>query len=134
MSAFQASAQLASQFQIVATPRPGHTVDELKTVIDEEIQKLQREDPTTRELERSINKIEASFYNRMERVGGFGGKGDQLNAYFTYTGNPDWFNEDLERYRAQSTSDIRAAAAQFLPIDRRVELTVMPESAPKQER
>ena len=30
--------------------------------------------------ERSVNQIEASFYNRMERVGGFGGKADQLNA------------------------------------------------------
>jgi zinc protease len=130
VSALQASAELSSQFQIVATPRPGHTVDELKTVIDEEIQKLQREEPTPRELERSINQIEASFYNRMERVGGFGGKGDQLNAYYTYTGDPDWFNEDLGRYRAQSISDVRAAAAQFLPIDRRVELTVVPEKKP----
>jgi zinc protease len=130
VSALQGSAALSSQFQIVATPRPGHTVDELKTVIDEEIQKLQREEPAPRELERSINQIEASFYNRMERVGGFGGKGDQLNAYYTYTGDPDWFNEDLSRYRAQSISDVRAAAAQYLPIDRRVELTVMPEQKP----
>ena len=38
----------------------------------------------------------------MERVGGFGGKADQLNGYFTDTGNPDWFNEDLARYRALS--------------------------------
>ena len=50
-----------------------------------------------------------------------------MNAYFTFTGIPDWFNEDLARYRAQSPSDVRAAAAQFLPIDRRVELTVAPE-------
>src|SRR5204862_150663 len=97
VSASQASAQLSSQFEIVATPRPGHTVDELKTVIDEEVQRLQREEPSAHELERSINQIEASFYNRMERVGGFGGKGDQLNAYFTSTGIPDWFNEDLAR-------------------------------------
>src|SRR5438876_116484 len=131
VSASQGSAQVSSQFEIVATPRPGHTVDELKKVIDEEIERLQRDEPGTHELERSINQIEASFFNRMERVGGFGGKGDQLNAYFTYTGIPDWFNEDLARYRAQSPSDIRAAAAQFLPIDRRVELTVMPEAAPK---
>jgi zinc protease len=126
VSASQQSAQLSSQFEIVATPRPGHTVDELKKVIDEEVARLQREEPGAHELERSINQIEASFYNRMERVGGFGGKGDQLNAYFTYTGIPDWFNEDLARYRAQSPSDVRAAAAQFLPLDRRVELTVMP--------
>ena len=40
----------------------------------------------------------------MERVGGFGGKADQLNAYYTETGDPDWFNEDLARYRALSVA------------------------------
>ena len=130
VSAFQASARLVSSFQIVATPQPGHTVDELKKVIDEEVQKLQREEPTAHEIERAVNQIEASFYNRMERVGGFGGKADQLNAYYTETGDPDWFNEDLSRYRALSPSDVRAAAAEFLPLDRRVELTVDPEKKP----
>jgi zinc protease len=74
-----------------------------------------------------VNQVEASFYNRMERVGGFGGTADQLNAYFTETGDPDWFNEDLSRYRALSVNDISAAAAQFLPPNKRVELTVEPE-------
>src|SRR6266550_4488034 len=122
VSAFQSSAALASSFQIIATPRPGHTVAELQKVIDEEIQKLQREAPTSHELERSVNQIEASFYNRMERVGGFGGKADQLNAYVTFTGDPDWFNEDLARYRALAPLDLSAAALEFLPLDKRVEL------------
>jgi zinc protease len=130
VSAFQASARLVSSFQIVATPQPGHTVDELRKVIDEEVQKLQREEPSAHEIERAVNQIEASFYNRMERVGGFGGKADQLNAYYTETGDPDWFNEDLSRYRALSPSDVRAAAAEFLPLDKRVELTVDPEKKP----
>jgi zinc protease len=88
VSASQQSQALSSSFQIVATPRPGHTVAELQKVIDEEIQKLQREPPTAHELERSVNQVESSFYNRMERVGGFGGTADQLNAYFTETGIP----------------------------------------------
>jgi zinc protease len=123
----QNSQALSSYFIVQATPRPGHTVDELQKVIDEEIERLQKEPPSQHELDRSLNQIEASFYNRMERVGGFSGKGDQLNAYYTATGDPDWFNEDLARYRALSASDIEAAAAQFLPRDRRVELTVVPE-------
>jgi zinc protease len=127
VSAFQASQSLSSSFQIIATPRPGHTVAELQKVIDEEIQTLQREAPTARELERSVNQVEASFYDRMEKVGGFGGKADQLNAYYTDTGDPDWFNEDLARYRALSVGDVSAAAARFLPLDKRVELTVEPE-------
>ena len=127
VSAFQESMDLSSAFQIVATPRPGHTVEELQKVIDEEIAKLQNEDPSAHEVERSLNQIEASFYNRMERLGGFGGKADQINGYFSKTGDPDYFNEDLGRYRALSASDIRAAAAAFLPRDRRVELIVQPE-------
>src|SRR5437773_2433213 len=127
VSAFQESMSLSSSFQIVATPRPGHSVDELRKVIDEEIAKLQKEDPSAHEVERSLNQIEASFYNRMERLGGFGGKADQINGYFSKTGDPDYFNEDLGRYRALSASDIRAAAEAFLPSDRRVELIVQPE-------
>jgi zinc protease len=127
IDAAQNSQALSSFFVIEAVPRPGHTVDELMKIIDEEIKTLQNAPPTDRELQRSVNGIEASFYNRMERVGGFGGKGDQLNSYYTITGDPDWFNEDLARYRALSPSDVQAAAAAFLPQDRRVELTVVPE-------
>ena len=127
VNAGQRSAQLVSAFQIDVTPRPGHTIEEVQKVIDEELDKLRREPPGERELERALNQIEASFYNRMERVGGFGGKADQLNAYFVAAGDPDYFGEDLARYRALSPSDIQAAVQQFLPRDRRVELVVMPE-------
>jgi zinc protease len=108
VSAFQSSQALSSTFQIVATPRPGHTVAELQKVIDEELAKLQREAPAARELERSVNQVEASFYDRMERVGGFGGKADQLNAYYTGTGDPDCVQRDLARYRALSVGDYAA--------------------------
>ncbi len=128
VDAAQNSQALSSFFLIEATPRPGHTIEEIQKVIDEEIAKLQQAPPTEHELERSVNQIEADFYNRMERVGGFGGTTNQLNAYYTETGDPDWANEDLSRYRALSPSDIEAAAAKFLPRDRRVELTVVPEA------
>jgi zinc protease len=129
VEAYQYSRALSSYFLIDATPRPGHTVDDLLRVIDEEIVKLQTEIPPAHETERSINTIEASFFKRMEQIGGFGGKADQLNAYYTATGDPDYFNEDLGRYRSLSPSDIRAAAAKYLPRDRRVELTILPEGA-----
>jgi zinc protease len=129
VSAFQASQQLSSYFVIQATARPGHTAEELLKIIDEEVAKLQNETPPARETQRSINSIEASFYKRLEQVGGFGGKADQLNAYFTATGNPGYFNQDLARYRSMSPADVRAAAARYLPKDRRVELTVVPEGA-----
>jgi len=133
VSAFQASAQLQSQFQIVVTAKPPQTgttpqaaLDRIRGIVDEEIARLQREAPEAREFARAINQIEASFYNRIEQVGGFGGKGDQLNAYLFATGNPDYFNEDLSRYRALDPRALQAAASRWLPLTARVELSVVP--------
>ena len=62
----------------------------------------------------------------MERVGDFGGVGDQMNSYYFAAGNPGYFNEDLSRYRALSPADIQATALKFLPLNKRVELVVEP--------
>ena len=134
VSAFQASAALGSQFQVIVTARPAQSgttaaalADRIRGIVDEEIGKLQAAPPSVREFERAINQIEAAAYNQMERVGGFGGIGDRLNAYYFATGNPDYFNEDLSRYRSLFATDVRAAAAYWLPSGRRVELIVEPQ-------
>ena len=128
--ALQQSGALGSSFLIVATARRGHTAAQLQAAIDEEVERLKREPPDARELARAVNQIEASFYRRMQRVGGGGGKADQLNAYYFAAGNPDYFAEDLARYRALTATDVQAAAARWLPADRRVELIVEPAAKP----
>jgi zinc protease len=127
VSAFQQSQALGGVFMIVATARPGQTLAKLQAVIDEELDKLRAAPADEREMTRTLNQIEASFYRGMERVGGFGGKADQLNAYYTRTGMPDFFAEDLSRYRALSAEDVRSAVRRYLPADKRVELSVVPE-------
>lgn len=134
VSAYQQSGALGSQFNITVTARPAKgnsdgqdaVIDEIRRVIDEELDKLREAPPTDREHQRALNQIEASFFNRMERVGGFGGKADQLNQYYFATGNPDYFSKDLARYRALVPTDVRAAVRFHLPRDRRVELVVEP--------
>ena len=126
--AFQQSGALGSSFQVIATARPGHTVAELQTAIDEELDRLRRQPPDRREVQRALNQIEASFYRGMERVGGFGGKANQLNAYYAAGAGPDFFAEDLARYMSLSPADVQAAVLRWLPADRRVELVVEPEA------
>jgi len=128
VSAFQQSGALGSSFLIVATAQQGHTVAEIQAAIDEELDRLRRDGPDAREVQRAINQTEAGFYRRMERVGGFGGKANQLNAYAFAGAGPDFFAEDLARYTSITPSDVRAAALQWLPADRRVELVVEPET------
>ena len=126
VTAYQGSAALASTFQVIVTARAGHALPEILRLVDEEIARLAQEPPAERELTRFLNRTEAGFYDRLERVGGFGGKADQLNAYYFATGNPDSYEEDLARYRALSPSDVRAAAARWLGPGR-VLVSVVPE-------
>jgi len=127
ITAAQQSQALGSNFVVIATARPGQSLEKIQAVIDEEIEKLKQAPPEEREMTRALNQIEASFYRRMERTGSFGGKADQLNAYYVATGMPDYFQEDLARYRAISPNDIQSAARFYLPKDRRVELIVTGE-------
>jgi zinc protease len=127
VSAFQQSQALGSSFLIIATARPGQSLERIQSVIDEELEKLRSEGPEQREVTRGLNQIEATFYRQMERVGGFGGKANQLNAYYTTTKMPDYFAEDLARYRALSPADVQSIVGAYLRPDRRVELSVVPE-------
>lgn len=127
VSAYQSSAHLASTFHIVLTPRPGHTVEELKRVVDEELETMRQIPVSQRELDRARNGMEAAYLSSLEQLAGFGGKADQVNAYYVQTGNPDYFQADLNRYRAIRPVDVQAAVERWLPSDRRVELTVVPE-------
>jgi len=133
VTASQGSRKLGSQFDIVITARPSTdapdaVLQRIKGIVDEELDKLRQAPPDDREVQRTLNQLEASFYNRMERVGG---KADLLNAYYFATGNPDYFNEDLARYRALQPSDIQAAVRRWLPADRRLEFSVLPAATTK---
>jgi zinc protease len=126
VNAVQQSQALDSNFMIIATARPGQGLDKIQAVIDEELDKLRLTPPEPREMQRALNQIEANFYRGMERVGGFGGKANQLNSYYKSAGTPDYFQKDLDRYRAVTPAAIKAAVEKYLPKDRRVELSVVP--------
>ena len=124
VSAFQNGGKLGGEFQISATARTGRTLAELEAVILEEIEKVKAEAPEPRELERIINQYEVSFLEQLEVVSA---KADQLNEYLYYTGTPDYFNQDLQRFRSLTPRDLSAAASRFLDADRRVVLSIVPQ-------
>jgi len=126
VSAFQDSQALASTFNVIVTARSGRTLAEILALMDEEVARIRAEAPSERELVRFKNQLESRVYDQLEQVGGFGGKADQMNRYHFYAGNPDYFEEDMARYRALSPADVRAAAFEFLRPER-VVLSTVPE-------
>ena len=87
-----------------------------------EIERVVRDGITDRELERSRNGIETSFYDALQDIGA---KADHLAFYSARAGNPDYFQEDLTRYRAAAPSDVQEAAARWLTKGR-VVMSVVP--------
>ncbi len=126
VSAFQSSRELGGFFLLAVTAAPGRSLTEITTFVDGELQRLCDSGPTDAEMERVTAQAEAHFLYRLQTVGGFGGKSDQLNAYNVFLGDPGFFGGDIERYRAADAEAIRAAAARTLPVDRRVLLSVVP--------
>jgi zinc protease len=126
VAASQNSREIGSFFQIVATAAPGRTLAEVERAIAREMAAFIDRGPTAPELERCLAQAEAHFLFRLQTVGGFGGKSDQLNAYNTFLGDPGYFEKDLERYRAATVGQLRQAAATWLQPGRRIVLSVVP--------
>ena len=126
VAASQNSRELGSFFQVVATAAPGRTLTEVERAIARELARFSEGGPTAAEMERCLAQAESHFLSRLQTVGGFGGKSDQLNAYNMYLGSPGFFAKDLERYRRASAEGLRLAAARWLTPESRVVLSVVP--------
>src|SRR5712691_11272431 len=84
------------------------------------------EGPTKAEMERGEAQAEAQFLFRLQTVGGFGGKSDQLNAYNVFCGDPGYFDRDLARYREVTAASLAEVVDRFLRRPSRVALSIVP--------
>ena len=114
VSAFNYSLEIAGLVGVVATARPGVSLSELESQIEDEIQRFANEGPTDEELARVKVGREVELFSGLERIGGFGGKADRLNLYNTYLGSPGFFVEDFDRYQRLNLVDVQRVANDYL--------------------
>ena len=126
VSAAQNSREIAGYAQITATAAPGHTLGEIEQVILEEVTRLAAGGPSDDEIERGRVQAEAQFMYRLQTVGGFGGKSDQLNAYNVFLGDPEYFERDLARYHNVTSQSLQETVAHYLDPAHRVTLSIVP--------
>ncbi len=126
VSAFQGSREMSSYFLLMVTAAPGSSLDTIASVVDDELARLSADGPTAQEMERAQAQAEAHFIYRLQTVGGFGGKSDQLNAYNIFRGDPGYFGADLARYLNTTAISLRDAGRTWLRPEARVLLSVMP--------
>ena len=114
VSAFAFPMEIAGLFGIIATALPGHDLAELDAAIEAEIAALVADGPTQQELERVVTSRRAAFIRGIERVGGFGGKSDQLARNETYMGDPAFHETTLARWSAVTAAELQAAAQRWM--------------------
>jgi len=113
-NAFVALNEIAGQFRIQATAKPGGDLAQVEKELDEELAKFLKEGPTTEELARVKAQYEANFVRGIERIGGFGGKSDRLAQSEVFRGSPDAYKASLKRVQAATAEDLKAVANRWL--------------------
>jgi zinc protease len=108
------SSEIAGQFDLTLTARPGADVAKMERGADEELRALMKSGPSAAELEIAKTAILARFTRIVERVGGFGGKSDLLASCTTYTGNPDCYKDYLKAIKAATPAQIKQAMNEWL--------------------
>jgi zinc protease len=109
--------EIAGMFEVVATAKRGNTLEENEGEINSEIEKIKKDAPTAEEMARALNSIESQMIFRLETVLG---KGRQLSSFAGYTGKPDNFQSELDRYRKVTPADVQRVANTYLTKNRLV--------------
>jgi zinc protease len=122
---YQDSNLLGSRFTLVATAKPGHSLDELVTAIDGALARARTEGPTAEELEGARNRQLAGIYRSLDSLEQ---RADLLNHYQTMLGDPGALARDVGRYRSATVGSVRAALVRTTSAPR-LTLRIVPDQA-----
>ena len=112
--AFQGNNEIAGQFMILSTAKPGVDLKKIETAANEELQTFLKSGPTEEELRVAKTQIFGNYARIVERIGGFGGKSDLLASCQTFLNDPDCYKRYLERVRAATPATVKKAAVEWL--------------------
>ena len=122
VAAGQSTNENVGEFELMITPRPGHSLTDLENSTDSLIAILKKEGPTSDELQRAKAGMELGFLNGLQSNLG---KAFQLNTGNTLSGNPGQFKIDYAKTQAVTAADVKRVANKYLGHGR-VVLSVVP--------
>lgn len=105
------------------TAKPGKSLTEMETVVNEELANFFKEGVTEKEIQTSINHREADLTNSLATVLG---KANSLATYYIFTGDPNSINKEFDRYKGITPAEVLAVARKVLGSNK-VALSIVPE-------
>ncbi|MDP7627393.1 MAG: pitrilysin family protein [SAR202 cluster bacterium] len=123
--AYHHGQEISGEFHITATASPGETLESIEEELLLSLDQISSSPPSESEMIRAKNRITSYHILQMEKIGGFGGRADQLNFYNVMTGDPSAINTDIDRYQSITADEISNAAGTL--DGKHVRLTVSPK-------
>jgi zinc protease len=123
VSSFQYSGKYGGHFMIVATAKPGISLDQIKDEIFAELNKAASGEISLKEITKTKNGIKSSFIYSMQNIDTIA---DHLNSYNFYLAEPDSFLYDLMRYESVTPDDLIQTASSLVKSSF-VELRIAPK-------
>ena len=117
--------EVAGQFIVTATVKPGIELARVEAAVDEELAAFFKSGPKPDELQRLKTSTLAGVARGLERIGGFGGKSDLLARSVVFSGSTDAWKRSLQRLEAATPAQVQGAAKRWLEAPR-LELVVQP--------
>src|SRR5215471_13657729 len=118
----QDSSEKAGEFQVIITPRPGHSLTELEQATDAIFERLKTEGPTTEEIQRATAGLELQFVSGLQSNLG---KALRIADGAGFHGDPGQYQTEYAKSLAVSTADVKRVANKYLTSGR-VVLSVVP--------
>lgn len=108
------------------TARPEITTVQLEREVAHEIDVLYENGVSDGEIERAIALIQTDMVRSLQSAAE---RADRLSLFATYFGDPSLVNEQLDRYRAVTASDVTSFAREYLGRDNRASLLYVPRES-----
>jgi zinc protease len=123
-SAYLNDQMLGSELAISAVARPGVTAQQVRAVLEEEVQRMVKEPPTAADIERARRVIEVGLLSSLENPASRAGR---LAEWAAYTGDPDHLAETRAALAKVTPESCAKAIRDWVSLDHAVTAIVMPE-------
>jgi zinc protease len=128
VSTSQDTLEDAGVWNVIITPRPGHSLAELETATDALLEKLKIDGPTAEEIQRATAGLEFDFVNGLQSNLG---KSMTLADGAGFHNNPGYFQTEYQKMISVTAADVKRVANKYLTKGR-VVLSIVPMGKPEQ--
>ena len=115
-------------YLIYGLPLGENSLESLVNAMDEEVIKIQTHLISEKDFQKLQNKFETDFVNSNASVEGIA---NSLAEYYTFFGDTNLINTEIDVYRSITREEIQAVAKKYLNKNQRLVLDYLPESAKK---